>query len=57
MRNPGLHQASESRVERAGEQTIVGVNKYQVEGEQTEIPTTGHESVCAHQLERLEKRV
>jgi len=50
-----LYQAS-GKPSSVVEQTIVGVNKYQVEGEQTEIPTPViDESVCAHQLERLEK--
>ena len=40
-----------------GEQTIVGVNKYAMEGEQTEIPILViDESVREHQLERLEQR-
>ena len=39
-----------------GEQIIVGVNKYQMEGEQTEIPTLViDESVRAHQVERLQR--
>src|SRR5258705_10804855 len=39
-----------------GEQTIVGVNKYQMESEQTEIPTLViNESVRAHQVERLQR--
>jgi methylmalonyl-CoA mutase N-terminal domain/subunit len=39
-----------------GEQAIVGVNKYQVGGEQTEIPTLViNESVRAHQVERLQQ--
>jgi methylmalonyl-CoA mutase N-terminal domain/subunit len=39
-----------------GEQTIVGVNKYQMEGEQTQIPTLViDESVRAHQVERLQR--
>ncbi|HXM36258.1 MAG TPA: methylmalonyl-CoA mutase family protein [Pyrinomonadaceae bacterium] len=39
-----------------GEQTIVGVNKYQMEGEQTEIPILViDESVRAHQVERLQR--
>ena len=40
----------------AGEQTIVGVNKYQMEQTGTEIPTLViDESVRVHQLERLEQ--
>ena len=39
-----------------GDQTIVGVNKYEMEGELTEIPTMViDESVRRHQLERLER--
>jgi methylmalonyl-CoA mutase N-terminal domain/subunit len=39
----------------AGEQTIVGVNKYQMKDETTEIPTLViDESVRQHQIERLE---
>jgi len=39
-----------------GEQVIVGVNKYQMESEQTEIPTLViDESVRAHQLDRLQR--
>ena len=39
-----------------GEQIIVGVNKHQMESEQTEIPTLViDESVRAHQLERLQR--
>jgi methylmalonyl-CoA mutase N-terminal domain/subunit len=39
-----------------GEQTIVGVNKYQMDGEQTEISTMViDESVRAHQVERLQQ--
>lgn len=39
-----------------GEQVIVGVNKYQMESEQSEIPTLViNESVRAHQLERLQR--
>ena len=39
-----------------GDQTIVGVNKYEMEGELTEIPTMViDESVHRHQLERLER--
>jgi methylmalonyl-CoA mutase N-terminal domain/subunit len=39
-----------------GEQTIVGVNMYEMEGELTEIPTMViDESVHRHQLERLER--
>jgi methylmalonyl-CoA mutase, N-terminal domain len=38
-----------------GDQTIVGVNKYEMDGELTEIPTLViDESVRRHQLERLE---
>ena len=40
----------------AGEQTIVGVNKYQMQGETTEVPTLViDESVRHHQVERLER--
>ena len=40
----------------AGEQTIVGVNKYQMEQTGTEVPTLViNESVRHHQLERLEQ--
>ena len=40
----------------AGEQTIVGVNKYQMESTGTEVPTLViDESVRHHQLERLEQ--
>jgi methylmalonyl-CoA mutase N-terminal domain/subunit len=40
----------------AGEQTIVGVNKYQMEQTSTEVPTLViDESVRHHQLERLEQ--
>src|SRR5687767_12041888 len=40
----------------AGEQTIVGVNKYQMESAGTEVPTLViDESVRHHQLERLEQ--
>ena len=39
-----------------GEQTIVGVNKYQIENEKTAIPTLViDESVRQHQVERLER--
>jgi len=39
----------------AGEQTIVGVNKYQMESESTEVPTLViDESVRHRQIERLE---
>ena len=39
-----------------GEQTIVGVNKYQIENEQTGISTLViDESVRAHQVERLQR--
>ncbi len=39
-----------------GDQTIVGVNKYEMDGELTEIPTLViDESVRRHQLERLEQ--
>jgi methylmalonyl-CoA mutase N-terminal domain/subunit len=39
-----------------GDQTIVGVNKYEMDGELTEIPTMViDESVRRHQLERLER--
>jgi methylmalonyl-CoA mutase N-terminal domain/subunit len=39
-----------------GDQTIVGVNKYQMDGELTEIPTMViDESVRRHQLERLDR--
>ncbi|MCU1265815.1 MAG: methylmalonyl-CoA mutase [Acidobacteria bacterium] len=39
-----------------GEQTIVGVNKYQMDGESTEITTLViDESVREHQIERLQK--
>jgi methylmalonyl-CoA mutase, N-terminal domain len=39
-----------------GDQTIVGVNKYEIEDELTEIPTMViDESVRRHQLERLER--
>jgi methylmalonyl-CoA mutase N-terminal domain/subunit len=39
-----------------GDQTIVGVNKYEMDGELTEIPTLViDESVRRHQLERLER--
>ncbi|HEY3104297.1 MAG TPA: methylmalonyl-CoA mutase family protein [Pyrinomonadaceae bacterium] len=40
----------------AGEQTIVGVNKYQMQGETTEVPILViNESVRHHQVERLER--
>src|SRR5262249_51762266 len=40
----------------AGEQTIVGVNKYQMDAESTEVPILViDESVRHHQIERLEQ--